>query len=75
MTEYTLEKNSACFHDQWLTTQTNTRLFKVLCPHSHTFWETSEKITHPITTPSQTRLSMKFLSDGLPKNPSHFDVI
>ncbi|KAG5020280.1 hypothetical protein JHK82_016201 [Glycine max] len=39
------------------------RLFSVLCPHSHTFWETFEKVTHLITTSSQTRLIVEFLSD------------
>ncbi|KAL5131003.1 hypothetical protein HKD37_12G033975 [Glycine soja] len=33
----------------------------------HVFWETSQKATHPITKLNQSRLAMKFLSDGLPK--------
>jgi len=32
---------------------------------SLTFWKTFRKVTHPTTIPSQTRLTMKFLSDEL----------
>ncbi|KAL5153406.1 hypothetical protein HKD37_19G052957 [Glycine soja] len=53
------------------------------CPYPYTSRETSQKVTHPITIPSQANLTMKFLSDGLPKgrcillplNSSHFGVI
>ncbi|KAH1221223.1 hypothetical protein GmHk_12G034696 [Glycine max] len=34
----------------------------------HVFWETSQKATHPITKLNQSRLTMKFLSDGLSKS-------
>ena len=35
----------------------------------HTFfWEIFQKITHPITTPNQARLTMEFLSDKLLKS-------
>ena len=30
--------------------------------------EISQKVTYPITTPNQACLTMKFLSDGLPKS-------
>jgi len=29
------------FKHCWLILQTNTSLFNVLCPHSHTYWKTS----------------------------------
>ena len=32
------------------------------------FLKTYQKVTHPITTPSQACLTMEFLSDGLPKS-------
>ncbi|PNX87864.1 hypothetical protein L195_g043963 [Trifolium pratense] len=46
--------------DDRLTPQTNTSPFSVLCPHSHAFRETSQKVTHPKTTPSQARFTMEF---------------
>ena len=36
-------------------------------PYSHTFSETSQKINHHITSPNQTRLIVKFLSDNYRK--------
>ena len=59
---------SNCFQDHWLSPQTNMKLFNVFYPHSHVFWETFQKVTYLITTQSQTCLTMKFLSDRLPKS-------
>ncbi|WJX34368.1 starch synthase [Trifolium repens] len=56
-----------CFQDDRLTRQTNTSLFSELCPHLHAFRETSQKVTHPKTTPSQARLTVEFLWNELPK--------
>ncbi|KAH1246599.1 hypothetical protein GmHk_06G016647 [Glycine max] len=64
-------------------------LHSVFYLHSHAFRETFQKVTLPITTPSQTRLIVEFLTDGLPKSkcillsliptqpldPSYSDVI
>ncbi|KAK2424739.1 hypothetical protein QL285_035067 [Trifolium repens] len=41
--------------------------FSELCPHLHAFWETSPKVTHPKTTPSQARLTVEFFWNDLPK--------
>lgn len=53
----------SCFQDQLLSPQTNTKLFNMFCPYSYAFWETFQKVTHPITTPSQACLTLEFLSD------------
>lgn len=58
---------SYCFQDYQLTSQTDTGLFSMLCSHSHTFRETSQKVTRPNTTPSQTSLTMEFFFVRLPK--------
>ena len=60
--------NFVYFQDQWLTSQTNTKLFSIFFPHSHVFQETSQKVTHPSITLSQAHLIMKFLSHGLLKS-------
>jgi len=44
------------------------RLFDMFFPHSHTFQEISQKVTHLIITQSQTRLTVEFLCDELPKS-------
>ena len=44
------------------------RFFSVFYPHSHAFWKTFQKVIHPITTTSQTCLTMEFLSDALSKS-------
>ncbi|KAG4967882.1 hypothetical protein JHK87_033533 [Glycine soja] len=50
--------SSNCFQDQRLIPQTNIKLFNMFCPHPHAFWETSQKVTHPITTLNQTCLTI-----------------
>ena len=53
-------ENQLCILSGSLTNHTNQ-------PHSHTFRETSQKVIHLITTPSQARLTMEFLSHRLLK--------
>ena len=55
------------FQDCRLTLQTNTSLFSMCCHHSHAFWKTFQRVTHPKITPSPTHLIMEFLSNGLTK--------
>jgi len=50
-----------------LTPQTNMSLFNVLCPQSHAFRETSQKVPHPKTNPSQACLNVEFVWFELPK--------
>lgn len=50
-----------CFKDYRVTPQTMTGLFKMFCPYSHAFTETSQKATHLNTTPSQARFHGNFM--------------
>ena len=40
----------------------------MFCPYSHAFWETSQKVTHSITTSSHASLTVEFLCIRLPKS-------
>lgn len=55
------------FQDYRLTPQTITGLFSMLSPYLHAFRKTSQKVTYPNTTPSQSRLTIDFLFVRLPK--------
>ncbi|KAH1188832.1 hypothetical protein GmHk_20G056739 [Glycine max] len=43
------------------------RITLVLCSYPHAFWEISQKVTLPITSSSQTHLTVKFLRNRLSK--------
>ncbi|KAH1202698.1 hypothetical protein GmHk_17G049103 [Glycine max] len=41
---------------------------------THIFWETSQKVTHLITIPSQACLTVKFFGDEIPKSLYTIDL-
>jgi len=62
------------FQDFRLAPQTNTSLFNVLCPYSHAFRETSQKVTHPKTTLSQARFNVVLMVWATKKNMHLVDI-